>query len=189
MKNKESHLVALLVGLALLALSFYMDGYTRYLFNSANTPVISAFFGIITNYGVVLLVMLIVPCLALYRKDKKLVYLLIITFLVSFLVTFGIKLIVQRERPFEALTYFFGVTDYSFPSGHSVTVFSLLPLLAEYIKRQKKFWAASAFLVAFSRVYLGFHFLSDVVFGSFLGYLIGHYMLNFYKNKYETRQI
>jgi len=61
---------------------------------------------------------------------------------------------------------------------HAVVAFSLLPLLLEYLPRYRKFWIGFAFLVAFTRVYLGFHFLSDVVFGIIFGYFIGILLLH-----------
>jgi membrane-associated phospholipid phosphatase len=62
-------------------------------------------------------------------------------------------------------------SSYSFPSGHSATIFALCLSLAIYSRR--KFVKSSLFLlaviVAYSRVYLSQHFLNDIVAGSFLG--------------------
>jgi len=51
--------------------------------------------------------------------------------------------------------------------------FCAIPILGEQFPRLKKFWIAFAVLVAFSRVYFGLHFVSDVITGGLIGYLIG----------------
>ncbi len=57
----------------------------------------------------------------------------------------------------------------SFPSGHSATALSVAMFLALLFPR----WRFAAFfagiLVAFSRIYLSQHYISDVIAGSFLG--------------------
>jgi membrane-associated phospholipid phosphatase len=61
----------------------------------------------------------------------------------------------------------------SFPSGHTATAFSTALLLAAVVK--KRSWAylvpLLAFLVAYSRVYLAQHFVSDVLGGMVIGIL------------------
>lgn len=66
-----------------------------------------------------------------------------------------------------------GVTVYtnnSFPSGHTITAFSLAFYAAYLFKNNKLdlFFLFVAFLVGYSRIYLGQHFFGDVVFGSLL---------------------
>jgi membrane-associated phospholipid phosphatase len=60
---------------------------------------------------------------------------------------------------------------YTFPSGHSITVFGLLFFIA--LVNEKRNIAVAcllvASLVAFSRVYLAQHFLADILAGSALG--------------------
>ena len=64
-------------------------------------------------------------------------------------------------------------TDFSFPSGHSATIFALCFSLASIIT--SKFWKivlfCTAVLVAYSRVYLSQHFLVDIYAGSIIGIL------------------
>ncbi len=59
----------------------------------------------------------------------------------------------------------------NFPSGHSTSIFALATMLAifEPNKRLNIFYVLVAVAVEYSRIYLGQHFLTDVLMGSFLG--------------------
>jgi len=52
-------------------------------------------------------------------------------------------------------------------------VFSALPILNKKFNKLKYIWLVFACLVAFSRVYFGVHYMSDVLTGALVGYLIG----------------
>ena len=65
------------------------------------------------------------------------------------------------------------IWNFSFPSFQAMLVFCALPILSKEFPKIKWFWIVFACLVAFSRVYFGLHFLSDVIIGGILGYLIG----------------
>ncbi|MEG1707006.1 MAG: phosphatase PAP2 family protein, partial [Clostridia bacterium] len=89
-----------------------------------------------------------------------------------------IKNIFCRTRPFDVVgsgvENLRDVDGYSFPSGHSTAAGALYPSLAINYKEKKWKWLvaiaiAVPLLVAFSRMYLGAHFLSDVVVGLALG--------------------
>jgi membrane-associated phospholipid phosphatase len=62
---------------------------------------------------------------------------------------------------------------FSFPSGHAATAFVIFTTLAIISKRNwvKLCLLFSAWIIAFSRVYLSQHFLEDILFGSLLGIL------------------
>ena len=168
----------LIAGTLLFLVSYKLDTGVSLFFKNAKSPLLAFVLSIITNFGVVVAVMLAIPLIMLFRKNRKAAYFLFLAFISSAILAFIIKLVVLRQRPMEAFTYpFTNIINYSFPSMHSMAVFSLLPLLAKYLPKQKFFWAGFAFLVAFSRIYLGFHFLSDVMFGAFAGYFTGIYAL------------
>jgi undecaprenyl-diphosphatase len=61
----------------------------------------------------------------------------------------------------------------SFPSGHAATAFAAAVAVGIVHPRLRRPLLALAALVAVSRVYLGVHFLSDVLVGSLLGVAIG----------------
>ena len=175
--KKETETWMLITGTILFLLSYMYDVQANFLFKNAKLPLIGAVLSIATNFGVVVMVMAVIPSILLYKKNRKRVYLLWTTFAASIAIAFVIKLIVLRQRPVEALNYpFTAIIDYSFPSMHAMAAFSLLPLLVKNMAKHKFFWIAFAFTVAFSRIYFRLHFLSDVVFGSAAGYLIGSYI-------------
>lgn len=106
--------------------------------------------------------------------DKRFGFRLINIFLVGASVLEGIKNLVARPRPY---TYD-GVTSvsdptsgYSFPSGHSHAVSNLSTQIS--LRYRKPYviapLAVICVLVAFSRIYLGQHFLSDVLVGLAFG--------------------
>ena len=63
--------------------------------------------------------------------------------------------------------------QFSFPSGHSITAFSVAVCLAHFYPGMTTGLMFCAVSVAISRVMLGMHFLSDVIAGSFIGVLLG----------------
>ena len=63
----------------------------------------------------------------------------------------------------------------SFPSGHAFTVFFFAGLFYRVRGVRWFFWSA-ALLIAFSRLYLGVHYLSDVIFGAMAGFALGAFV-------------
>lgn len=171
----------LIIGIALFLIAYNFDQQINMFFKTAKFPLLDAFLSAITNFGIVIIVMLIIPSIILYKKNKKLAYFLLLTFFISIILAFIIKLIVLRQRPTDAFTYpLTNIINYSFPSMHAMAVFALLPILIKYLHKQKIFWLGFALSVSFSRIYFGFHFLSDVAFGALFGYFIGSWLLELY---------
>jgi dolichol kinase len=100
----------------------------------------------------------------------------ILPFVLGFFEAYWLGIILKNtfavDRPF--VLYGFEVLipeqGYSFPSLHTISAFSLLPLLWYKNKLMGYVWFGFALLIAFARVYLQVHFLSDVVMGAFIGY-------------------
>ena len=82
-----------------------------------------------------------------------------------------IKYLSSRERPEnQVVTASFSS---SFPSGHSASAFSFATLLSAFYPALISISFTTASLVAFSRIYLGEHFLSDALAGSLIGITVG----------------
>lgn len=88
-----------------------------------------------------------------------------------------LKNLIARQRPCwinEAVNLLIAVpTDYSFPSGHTMSSF----VAAAIIMHTNKKWGIAAYilaaLIAFSRLYLYVHFPTDIIAGAVIGTLIG----------------
>ncbi|MBI2658101.1 phosphatase PAP2 family protein [Candidatus Woesearchaeota archaeon] len=182
--KKASNVLVLVIGIIILLASYIFDRRVYLLFKDARLSFLDAFLSTITNFGVVFVVMLAIPSIILYKKNKSAVYLLWLAFLASAALAFITKSILLRQRPAETLAYpFTSIINYSFPSMHAMAVFALLPAIVEYLPRQRAFLLSFGLLAVFSRVYFGFHFLSDVVFGAMFGYFIGYFLLEMHKKK------
>jgi len=180
--KKSKGTIILITGILLFFISYAFDMQINLFFKNVRFLFFDAVFSVITNFGVVVLIMLIIPSIIFYNKNKKSVYLLWLAFIISVILAFIIKLIVLRQRPIGAFNYpFINIINYSFPSMHAMAVFALLPLLLKFLPKRKNFWIGFAFLVGFTRIYLGFHFPSDVVFGALFGYFIGAYLLDLHE--------
>ena len=65
----------------------------------------------------------------------------------------------------------------SFPSGHSMTVFAVAPVLMAVFPRAARAILVAAFLIACGRVYGGDHFPTDILCGGWLGWRLGQYVV------------
>jgi undecaprenyl-diphosphatase len=94
---------------------------------------------------------------------------------IAAIVTLFLKLLIMRERPFDSLNIINLIpeTGGSFPSGHATAVFSTLAVLDKEFPKLVWFWIGFACFIAFTRLYLGVHYLSDLAVGAFIGLSVG----------------
>ena len=138
-------------------------------------PVISQLLSIVTILGGLSASVIVCGALFLFGNHRKAINASCSLVLISFLILF-LKIIVMRPRPYMAIPATVIVSaesGWSFPSGHSGRVFSLLPSSNNAGRTLRLFGYLVASLVAFSRIYLGVHYLSDVFFGVVTGYIAG----------------
>lgn len=115
------------------------------------------------------------------------------------IITDALKLIVERARPsakeFNVIKSSLSSIEqsysnnYSFPSGHTTLIAAVTAYFLPYKKNWKKIiLLALLLLVPISRMYLGMHFLSDVIAGILLGTIIGRFN-DLLRKKTEEKRI
>jgi len=107
-----------------------------------------------------------------FRVHRKLAFRLALVVLGSLYLNFLFKNFFGIPRPEgEGLRVLEKPEDFSFPSGHAQSVASFWFFLAFSFPRPFFFFLAAVLsaLVSFSRLYLGVHYLQDVLFGVVLG--------------------
>ncbi|MFD3002242.1 phosphatase PAP2 family protein [Pontibacter toksunensis] len=119
----------------------------------------------------------LVSAVFLYHRNYVAIFALWLTLAGVGLSTRYGKTFISRERP-EDVAYY-AVEHFSFPSGHATTAIALYGLLAYFLYRRyhthakrKLLLVLAAILIlviGFSRIYLGVHYVSDVLAGFLLG--------------------
>jgi len=161
-----------------------LDAKVEWFFAGARTPLWNSFFLVITYLGSVEFISMASVVLALIFLIRKkfaefCIFLGVILANTASIVI--IKDFVERTRP---ITAFYSETSFSFPSGHtaiSVLFYGMLAYLIATNLRDVRArtnilfaWIFFMIMIGFSRMYLGVHFLTDVI----SGYAVGLFWLS-----------
>ncbi|MGC8710026.1 MAG: phosphatase PAP2 family protein [Candidatus Micrarchaeia archaeon] len=133
--------------------------------------------------------LIIIPAIALYlyfRRDKN-VFSLVIFGIVLYIVSDIIKLIAREPRPctMPDLSWINSIgceTSFSFPSNHA-TVLTGLYLFTSSYKYLRILYIVWLVLILFSRVYLGLHYLTDIIAGIVISIAIAWPLYKYYSKK------
>lgn len=148
----------------------------EYVRNPVLTPLMKTIthFG---DYGMFWILMTIL--LLLYQKTRKIGLTVGAALLGSLLINNVIlKNLVARTRPYEVIEglqlLVDKAVDLSFPSGHTGSSFAAAVVMVKFLPKRYGIAAmVLACLIGFSRLYIGIHYPTDVLFGMVSGSLIG----------------
>jgi Membrane-associated phospholipid phosphatase len=121
---------------------------------------------------------LLTVILLLFKKTRPIAYIMTVSMVLSLLINNGIlKNTVMRIRPYDAIIGLNRIIeaqkDYSFPSGHSACSFAAAIVILK--TTDKKYGIPVVILALFislSRLYVGVHYPTDVLFGIVSGSII-----------------
>lgn len=191
--KEDKKLILFFLVIILGFVSFYFDSEIVNGISSIRNSVLNEFFLGLTFVSSKIIIFFFLTSLFLWQANKrKWIFPLWVTLGLSVVVSFLIKLSVQRQRPFqlgivsvlpilEKASH--SVWNFSFPSFQTMLVFCAIPILSKQFPKLKYTWIIFAVLVAFSRVYFGLHFMSDIIAGGLIGYLIGMFVVQYEEDK------
>lgn len=171
-----------------------MDGgFLLFLQNVVRNPILDKIMIFITSLGnggmiwIAATILLLIP-----KKTRKIGFMSAAALLGSLVINNHlIKNLVQRPRPFVTFTDLQIIipkpSEFSFPSGHTSSSFAAAAVFYRHLP--KKLGVPSvilAGLIGFSRLYVGVHYLTDVIAGVVMGVLLsylGEFLVNFFGKK------
>ena len=193
-------IITLIIGIGLIIASFIIGKDAFFLLlNKDLGETADNFFSFCTNLGNGFVWVIILVLFYVYRKDKLPLYFAAVAF--STLITQGLKnfYVPVQLRPIAAIADTSSIhtvkgveilTNYSFPSGHTATAFSVF-LVGCLLIREKWILPVGllyALLVGYSRIYLAEHFPLDVG-GGMITAVISVWLSVYIQQIWEKRRV
>ena len=158
------------------------DAYAEQAAEDLNNPKLTTFMKVVTDIGNTngMMLLSLITALLIYRTHSRRRFYAFATIMAGgWLLNVLLKLAFHRARP-SFFTPLIGAHGYSFPSGHamaSTLYFGSLTYLVFIASDRHPVWRVigmtscvlAVIVISLSRVYLGVHYLSDVVAGSIAG--------------------
>ena len=182
----KKRVILLLIVLLCFIGSLYFDSeIVRAVYSIQNYAFTELFLGVTFISSEIIIFFFLTSMFLWSERKRKWILPLWITLALSAIIGFLLKIAVQRPRPFETgiisglplaielLGRGIDIWNFSFPSFQAALAFSALPLLDKEFKKLKYAWLVIAVIISLSRVYFGVHYMSDVIFGAMMGYIVG----------------
>ena len=190
MKNKK--LIILISLLFILSTIFVITGVTTEIDNSFYSFVhnklsfLHDYFLFITKFGDEEIVIILILLFTLLLSDKRFILLP----LIGFIVNSSLKVFIHRDRP--SVLHLVEESSFSYPSGHSMISVVLYGYLIYFISKhinnkiiRRCLISILVFVIisiGISRVYVGVHYISDVIGGYLVGLITLLGGINYVKN-------
>ncbi|KJR43213.1 Phosphatidic acid phosphatase type 2/haloperoxidase [Candidatus Magnetoovum chiemensis] len=129
-------------------------------------------FSLLTHLGGGPLWIIVYLCLRIgfYNDTRHILYKFIVGEIFGLLVIILLRYLTKRQRPtIYAQKFPLRWYGYSFPSHHGFRAFFVSTVIYPYYRENIFSIIIVASLIGFSRIYLGRHFLSDVIVGALIG--------------------
>ena len=164
--------------------------------NKYHTPFLDVFFSFITRLGNGAIFIFLIIALIFFKNFKFHFFVsatscVLLSLTIQFMKRF---IFTDSYRPYKLITKNVSIhwveginlhSNYSFPSGHSATIFLLITLIVIFSKGISNFYSIPliifATIIAYSRLYIGQHFYNDIYVGALIGVLIGTLSYLIYK--------
>jgi len=193
---KKIAFLYLFIGVIIFTIAYVSMSQKQYLYNfnqpvldwflSIRHPIINDVAKLLTNFASstsLIIVTIIITLLSVfYKKEFLRPFLLLGTMASVAAISALMKIIIMGPRPLHQYMVPSYQLDYSFPSGHTLGIWVFL-LTFGYLFYSRKFsakkyilWSLLAILItivtAITRLYLGYHWLTDIVASIGLGLII-----------------
>lgn len=183
-KRKKEAIIIIILSIIFVILTYLifnnklitLDNITHSYIISIRNEKLTSIFKLITNLGSATCLIIINIFLFLLSKNKNTPKYLAIHLTIGILLNQLIKIIFTRPRPLNI--NIINISGYSYPSGHSMMSLILYGYLIYLIHKSKLnqklkliiiiFLIIMILLIGFSRIYLGVHYLTDVIGGFIL---------------------
>lgn len=185
--------IALMI-LVLCNYTFKMDQFNVIVANN-RTGFWTSFFKIFTHLGsfYTLAVLAIVAVILIWfvMKNKRMSAFYATCFACVCIANYLIKIIIRRIRPEHLMII--KETGFSFPSGHAMMSFAFFALLIHFVVKIIKnkplkitlisIFSVLTLMIGFSRIYLGVHYLTDIIAGFLISFVIVMLFIMLYNTK------
>ena len=149
----------------------------RFIYQSLSNPFFDWLMPVLSGNKLFVPMVLVAAVTLIWRQRTKgalcVVFILLVVALGDPLIINSIKHAVGRPRPFvpmpESITLVGRTSSFSMPSAHAANTAAIAMVAFLFFRRSWRFLMPLAAAIAFSRVYNGVHYLSDVLIGATLG--------------------
>ncbi|OGM91198.1 hypothetical protein A2755_02210 [Candidatus Wolfebacteria bacterium RIFCSPHIGHO2_01_FULL_48_22] len=171
-----------------------LDAAVQNFFTSLHTPIINWLWVFLAQYGIYLIVLLALIMLfkqkRIHERTRFFIQALLVLVLARGLVAETIAFFYNRQRPFETglnALYAHG-QGASFPSGHTTAMFSIALVLYAWNKKAGKWALVIAALSGISRAIAGVHWISDVIGGFLVAWIVYILLKKFVFEKFNKKE-